>query len=176
FPAWRFPIHKKPGVGVGPSRHHPTSTISPLEGYRDGRKRTNSMSQRLSGILVSLLAVLMIATPVQQLLAAPATAPVTVALTYSVGESLTISATPGSITWSGAGQSGPISIVTSWNLGGGGAAVGETTLQTDAWFATAVALQGPMSISTSQLTGTVAAGSGVVAGASGPFTQSVSFA
>jgi hypothetical protein len=109
--------------------------------------------------LVSILAVLMIAMPSQQLYAQPAAATTTIALSYTVGESLTLSASPASTNLLNNGQYGtPVTLTSGWNLST------SSTLELDAYFASAsAALTGPVNVPSSkiydQVTSSLAGGS-----------------
>ena len=92
---------------------------------------------KLRSTLVFVLAALMVAIPVQPMFAQPANQTTTVALTYAMGESLTISATPSTLTIPSNGSlSSLVSVTTSWNLQGG---TGEGTIELDAWLGSATA-------------------------------------
>jgi len=90
---------------------------------------------RMRSSLIFVLATLMVALPVQPLSAQPGAATTRVSLSYSVGESLTISATPSTYAISSSVGSNLISVTTAWNFSG----VGEHTLELDAWLGSASA-------------------------------------
>jgi hypothetical protein len=73
------------------------------------------MSSRLRAVLVSILAALMVVTPINQLFAQPTTQNQVINVTYSLGESLTLTVSSNSYT---IGTSAPITATASWNLSG----------------------------------------------------------
>lgn len=103
--------------------------------------------------LISILAALLVIAPLQSF-AQPSMATTSVALTYMVGESLTVSATPSALTIPSNGSlSSPVTVTSSWNLTGG---TGETTLELDAWLgsATSALAYGSNSIASSAISAT----------------------
>jgi hypothetical protein len=92
------------------------------------------MTKRLSSVLVSALVVLLTIAPVQTYAAINSGTQV-VTLTYTQGESLSLSASPSAISFgAGGAASGPITLVTTWNF------TNSYGLQGDVWFTTTTAL------------------------------------
>ena len=92
------------------------------------------MNRRISNVLVFVLVALVAAAPIQSFASVNSgVQPVT--LSYSQGETLSLTATPATITFNSAGvASGPISLTSTWNL------YNQYTMQLDVYFTTSIAL------------------------------------
>ena len=123
---------------------------------------------KMRSSLIFVLATLMVVTPVQLLNAQPTTATTTVALSATVGESLSVSASPSTMVLPIAPgtYSSPITVTSNWNV----APTSNYTLQLDMGFAstTAALVNGSMNVPSSSifnqfstsLSGAVASGGG----------------
>jgi hypothetical protein len=108
----------------------------------------------LKSTLVFLTIALLAISPVQQAYAQPP-ATATIALSYSIGSSLTLTASPTSTNLLNNGVYGnPVTLTSTWNLaaGGGTGTGGSYTVELDAYFSSATAaLTGPANVPSSKV-------------------------